>query len=60
MVERNAKVLANGSVKSLEEVSRLVGILYDAQFDQLKLGVYTLEEHREKVGKVAKEVLDVK
>jgi len=60
MVERNAKVLANGSVKSLEEVSRLVGILYDAQFDQLKLGVYTLKEHREKVGKVAKEVLDVK
>ncbi|HYA60783.1 MAG TPA: HD domain-containing protein [Candidatus Acidoferrum sp.] len=60
MVERNAKVLADGSVKSLEEVSRLVGILYDAQFDQLKLGVYTLEEHRKKVGKVAKEVLDVK
>ncbi|HXY87220.1 MAG TPA: HD domain-containing protein [Candidatus Acidoferrales bacterium] len=60
MVERNAKVLANGSLKSLEEVSRLVGILYDAQFDQLKLGVYTLKEHREKVGKVAKEVLDVK
>ena len=60
MVERKAKVLTNGSIKNLEEVSRLVGILYDAQFDQLKLGVYTLGEHREKVGKVAKEVLDVK
>jgi hypothetical protein len=60
MVERKAKVLTNGSIKSLEEVSRLVGILYDAQFDQLKLGVYTLGEHREKVGKVAREVLDVK
>jgi HD superfamily phosphohydrolase len=60
MVERKAKVLTNGSIKSLEEVSRLVGILYDAQYDQLKLGVYTLGKHREEVGKVAREVLDVK
>jgi HD superfamily phosphohydrolase len=60
MVERKAKVLTNGSIKSLEEVSRLVGILYDAQFDQLKFGVYTLGKHREEVGKVAREVLDVK
>ncbi len=60
MVGRKAKVLTNGSIKSLEEVSRLAGILNDAQFDQLKFGVYTLEKHREEVGKVAREVLDVK
>ncbi len=60
MAERKAKVLTNGSIKSLEEVSRLVGILYDAQFDQLKLGVYTLGKHRQEVGKAAREVLDVK
>jgi HD superfamily phosphohydrolase len=60
MVERKAKVLTNGSIKSLEEISRLVGILYDAQFDQLKLGVYTLGKHRDEVGKVAREVLDVR
>lgn len=60
MVERKAKVLTNGSIKSLEEISRLVGILNDAQIDQLKLGVYTLGKYREEVGKVAREVLDVK
>lgn len=57
IVEMRARILVNDEMRRLDEASHLVRILVDAQWDNWKLGVYTPEEHRMKVGKVARDYL---
>ncbi|OUJ18666.1 HD superfamily phosphohydrolase [Methanonatronarchaeum thermophilum] len=60
MEELKTKVLDGGVVKSLEEVSRIVDILDDAQSDQWKFRVYSPGGSIDVVNEVAKEHLDFK
>ncbi len=57
IVEGRSRVMINGEMKRLYEASRLVHILVEAQWDNWKLGVYTPEEYKEKVEKVARNYL---
>lgn len=60
IIEMRAKILVNGKMKRLDEASHLVRILVDAQWDNWKLGVYAPEEYKDAVGRVAKEMLNVR
>lgn len=60
MIEMKARIMVNGEMKRLDEVSHLVRILVDAQWDNWKLGVYAPEECREKVGEAASIILGVR
>ncbi|MDI6888895.1 MAG: HD domain-containing protein [Methanocellales archaeon] len=60
MVEMKARILVNGEMKRLDEVSHLVRILVDAQWDNWKLGVYAPEEYKEKVGEAASVILGIR
>ncbi|MDD2778108.1 MAG: HD domain-containing protein [Methanocellales archaeon] len=57
IAEGRSRILIKDEMKHLDEVSQLVRILVDAQWDNWKLGVYTPEEHRAKVEKVARNYL---
>jgi len=58
--EMKALVKMNGKMQRLDEVSHVVATLEHAHRDNWKMGVYTPREHREKVGKAAREFFDVK
>ncbi len=58
--EMKAEVLVNGKMIPIDKASSLVSALGKAQLDNWRLGVFTLPEHREKVGKIAREFFDVK
>ncbi|UZE92791.1 MAG: HD domain-containing protein [Methanosarcinales archaeon] len=60
MIEMKARVMVNGEMKRLDEISHLVRILVDAQWDNWKLGVYAPEEYKEKVGEAASIILSVR
>ncbi len=60
MIEMKARIMVNGEMKRLDEISHLVRILVDAQWDNWKLGVYAPEEHKEKVGGAASTILSVR
>ncbi len=57
IAEGRSRILINDEMKHLDEVSHLVRILVKAQWDNWRLGVYTPEEHRAKVEKVARNYL---
>ena len=57
--ETKAKILVNGDIKPLDEISQIVKTLESAQWENWRIGVYTLKEHLSVVEKVAKEVLGV-
>ncbi|HIH45094.1 MAG TPA: HD domain-containing protein, partial [Candidatus Methanoperedenaceae archaeon] len=58
--EIKAGVEIKGKVVGLDAVSRLVGTIAQAHRDNWRLGVYTIPEHREAVGKAAREFFKVK
>ncbi len=60
IVEMKAEVLVNGKMIPIDKASSLVSALGKAQLDNWRLGVFTLPECREKVGKVAREFFEVK
>lgn len=60
MIEMKARVMVNGEMKRLDEVSHLVRILVDAQWDNWRLGVYAPEDHKEKVREAASIILGVR
>jgi hypothetical protein len=58
--ERHMKVLMeNDHLKYMDDVSRLVRIIEESYVNDWRMGVYTLPEHREKVGKIAREYFNV-
>ncbi|MDY6931594.1 MAG: HD domain-containing protein [Halobacteriota archaeon] len=59
MEEMKANIVIGDDVKRLEEVSELVKMLELAQWENYKIGVYTLKKHKEDVAKAACEVLNV-
>jgi HD superfamily phosphohydrolase len=60
IAEMKAQVMVNGKMISLDKASNLVASLEKAQLDNWRLGVFTPEEFREKVGIVAREFFEVK
>lgn len=60
IVEMKALVKVNGRMLRLDETSHVVATLEQAHRDNWKMGVYTTKEHREKVGKAARDFFDVK
>ncbi len=58
--EKRSLVLMGASLKPLEEVSPIVKVLSEAHLANWRMGVYTLPEHREKVGKLARDYFQVK
>lgn len=57
--EIKAKILVNGDIKSLDDVSQIVRTLEVAQWENWKVGVYTPKENLLKVENVVKDVLGV-
>jgi HD superfamily phosphohydrolase len=58
--ERNIMVLnENEQLKYLDDVSKLVKIMDESSANDWRMGVYTLPEHREKVGRIAREYFNV-
>jgi HD superfamily phosphohydrolase len=58
--ERNATVLMeNDQLKYMDDVSNLVKIMEESYSSDWRMGVYTLPEHREKVGRIAREYFNV-
>lgn len=60
IVEMKALVKVNGRMLRLDETSHVVATLEQAHMDNWKMGVYTTKEHRENVGKAARDFFDVK
>ncbi|MFA4956093.1 MAG: HD domain-containing protein [Candidatus Methanoperedens sp.] len=60
IAEMKAQVMVNGKMISLDKASNLVASLEKAQLDNWRLGVFTPEESREKVGIIAREFFEVK
>ncbi len=60
ITEMKAKVLINGKMESIDKASSLVASLEKAQLDNWRLGVFTPEEYRAKVGSIAKDFFEVK
>ncbi len=57
MTESTSRVLVNGEIRQLEGQSPLVEALRAAQYSQWRLGVYSPEPVRERVGRAAVSVL---
>ncbi len=58
--ERNAMVLMeNDQLKYLDDVSKLVKIMEESYMSDWRMGVYTLPEYRERVGRVARDFFNV-
>ena len=58
--ERNATVLMeNDQLKYLDDVSNLVKIMEGSYSSDWRMGVYTLPEYREKVGRIARDYFNV-
>ncbi len=55
--ESKFPILYNNRLKKICEVSKLVKILIDAQWDHWKIGVYTIKEYVEDVRKVSENIL---
>ncbi|ARS90760.1 HD domain-containing protein [Natrarchaeobaculum aegyptiacum] len=57
MPESTSRVMVNGEIRRLEQQSPLVAALRAAQYSQWRLGVYTRDDLRERVGRAAVDVL---
>lgn len=58
--ERNITVLMeNDQLKYLDDVSEMVRIMEESYTSDWRMGVYTLPEYREKVGKIARDYFNV-
>lgn len=58
--ERNTMVLMeNDQLKYLDDVSKLVKIMEESYMSDWRMGVYTLPEHREEVGRIARDFFNV-
>ena len=57
MKESTSRVVVNGEIRRLDQQSPLVEALRAAQYSQWRLGVYSPEEMRERVGRAAVDVL---
>ncbi|EMA46220.1 HD domain-containing protein [Halobiforma nitratireducens] len=57
MKETSSRVMVSGEIRRLEQQSPLVEALRAAQYSQWRLGVYSPAELRDRVGRVAVEVL---
>ncbi|HTX44244.1 MAG TPA: HD domain-containing protein [Methanocella sp.] len=58
--ERNAMVLMeNDQLKYLDDVSKLIKIMEESYMSDWRMGVYTLPEYRERVGKIARDFFNV-
>jgi hypothetical protein len=60
IAEMKALVKINNKMLRLDEASHVVSTLEQAHRDNWKMGVYTPKEHREAVGKTAKNFFEVK
>lgn len=60
IVEMKALVKINGRMLRLDETSHMVATLEKAHKDNWRMGVYTTQENRERVAKVAREFFEVK
>ncbi len=60
IIEIKAQVMVNGKMRPLDKVSSLVSTLLKAAMDNWRLGVFTPEEYREKVGNAARDFFGVK
>jgi len=60
IAEMKALIKMNGKMVRLDEASNIVATLEKAHFDNWKMGVYTLKEHRDAVGKAAREFFGAK
>ncbi|MBN2109910.1 MAG: HD domain-containing protein [Methanosarcinaceae archaeon] len=60
IVEMKALVKMNGRMLRLDECSHVVATLEQAHRDNWKMGVYTTREHRDDVGKAARDLFDVR
>lgn len=60
IIEIKAQVLINGKMIPIDRASSLVASLEKAHHDNWRLGVFTPSEHREKVGKAARDFFEVK
>ncbi|MBW6471168.1 MAG: HD domain-containing protein, partial [Methanosarcinaceae archaeon] len=60
IAEMKALVKLNGKMLRLDEASHIVATLERAHKDNWKMGVYTPKEHRDSVGKAAREIFEVK
>jgi len=59
MEEMKANIVIGGDVKRLDDVSELVKMLELAQWENYRVGVYTLKEHKEDVAKASRDILNV-
>ncbi|AEH61674.1 metal dependent phosphohydrolase [Methanosalsum zhilinae DSM 4017] len=60
ITEMKAMVRTGDQIIRIDEASHVVSILEKAHLDNWRMGVYTPQEYREKVAKVAREFFDVK
>ena len=59
MTESTSRVMVGDEIRELGRQSPLVKALRTAQYQQWRLGVYTVEEATERVGREAVEILDL-
>ncbi|MDY6865179.1 MAG: HD domain-containing protein [Halobacteriota archaeon] len=59
MEEMKANIVIGDDVKRLDEVSELVKMLELAQWENYKIGVYTLKKYKENVARAACDILNV-
>ncbi|MGA9188788.1 MAG: HD domain-containing protein [Methanosarcina sp.] len=60
MLEMRAMIKTDHKMIPLNEASHFVSILQEAHMDNWRMGVYSLREHCEAVGKAARDYFDVK
>jgi hypothetical protein len=57
--ETDVKVMLNGEIKMLEDLSPIISVLKRSERENWRVGVYTPEEYRKKVEKIAKDLLNI-
>ena len=58
--ERNTRVLTeNDQLKYIDDVSSMARIVEESYVEDWRMGVYTLPEFREKVGRIARDYFNV-
>lgn len=60
MLEMRAMIKTDHKIIPLNEASHFVSILQEADMDNWRMGVYSLKEHCDAVGKAARDYFDVK
>jgi HD superfamily phosphohydrolase len=52
-------LMENDQLKYLDDVSKLIKIMEESYMSDWRMGVYTLPEYRERVGKIARDFFNV-